>query len=46
MHIRAALDESHPLGEVLIVTAGSGPVQREGGRLEHVNDDQYHGRRI
>ena len=28
---------THPLGQVLIVTAGSGRVQREGGRIEEIH---------
>ena len=28
---------THPLGQTLIVTAGSGLVQRDGGPIEHIN---------
>lgn len=28
---------THPLGQVLIVTAGSGRAQREGGRIEEIH---------
>ncbi len=28
---------THPLGQVLIVTAGCGPVQREGGPVEEIH---------
>lgn len=28
---------THPLGQVLIVTAGCGPVQREGGSVEEIH---------